>query len=177
MKKIILLLGICFCISGVYAQRFESKPIDDGDSFEIRNKSFNKLFGEMFVPEKLAPLVKEKKKTEKRAEWRDKCAKRLITDKLKQVLREVGETEGGGLWVTFYIDETGNVLTVQFMASSTVYVKLPAKVLKELYNMAMKEKFDPSCYDFNNQRTYAVDGFDLMKRAVGIDSTKKTTGA
>lgn len=176
MKKIMLLLGICFCITGVYAQRFESKPIDDGDSFEIRIKNFNKLFGEMFLPEKLAPLSKKKEKTEKRAEWRNNCAKRLITDKLKQVLKEVGETEGGGLWVTFYIDANGNVLTVQFLASSTVYVKLPAKILKELYNMAMKEKFDPSCYDFNNQRTYAVDGFDLMKRAVSMDLTKNMTG-
>lgn len=166
MRTIVLLLGIFFCIPNVYAQRFESHPIDDGDTFEIKIKNFDKLFGEKFVPEKLAPLVKEKKKTEQRAEWRDKCAKRLLSDKLKQILKQVGETEGGGLWITFYMDETGNVLTVQFIASSTVYVKLPAKILKELYNIAIKEKFDPSCYDFKTGQTYAVDGFDLMKRAV-----------
>lgn len=167
MKKIMLLLGICLCISVVYAQCFESKPIDNGDSFEIRIKNFDKLFGEIFVTEKLAPLVKEKKKTEQRAEWRNRCAERLMTDKLKQILKEIGETEGGGLWVTFYMDRVGNVLSVQFIASSTVYVKLPVRILKELYNTAMKEKFDPACYGFNNQRSYAVDGFDLMKRAVG----------
>lgn len=167
MKKIILLLGICFWISGVYGQRFEANPMDDGNSFEIRIKNFNKLFGELFVPEKLAPLSKDKQKTEQRAEWRGKCANRLMSDKLKQILTEVAETVGGGLWVTFYIDETGNVLTVQFMASSTVYVKLPAKILKELYHAALKEKFDPSCYNFSDMHVYAVDGFDLMKRAVG----------
>ena len=172
MKKVVLLLGICFCISIVHAQRFEANPIDNGDSFEIRVKNFNKLFGNLFVPDKLAPLVKEKKETQQRAEWRDKCAHRLLTDKLKQILKEIGETEGGGLWLTVYIDEKGSVLTVQFMASSIVYVKLPAKMLKELYSMTMKEKLDPSCYDFNNGRVYAVDGFDLMKRAVSPETTK-----
>ena len=154
MKKIILLLGICFYVVGVYAQKLETQTLDEkGDSYEVRIKHFNKLFGEAFTPEQ-------------RAAWREKCAKKLLTDQLKQILKQVATTEGGGLWVTFYIDKTGKVLTVKFMVTSGVYVKLPTKMQKELYNMAMEEKLDPSGYNFDDTRTYAVDGFDLMKRAV-----------
>ena len=167
MKKIILLLGICFYVVGVYSQKLETQPLDEkGDSYEVRIKHFNKLFGEIFTPEKVAPLIQEKEKAAQRAEWREKCAKKLLTDQLKQILKRVATTEGGGLWVTFYIDKTGKVLTAKFMVTSGVYVKLPTKMQKELYNMAMEEKLDPAGYNFDDTHTYAVDGFDLMKRAV-----------
>ena len=90
----------------------------------------------------------------------------MLTDQLKQILKQIAVTEGGGLWVTFYIDKTGKVLTVKFIVTSGVYVKLPTKIQKELYNMAMEEKLDPSGYNFDDTHTYAVDGFDLMKRAI-----------
>ncbi|MEY8590014.1 hypothetical protein AALK14_01010 [Butyricimonas hominis] len=170
MKKLILLLGICFCVAGVYAQKLETQSLDEtGDSFEVRIKHFNKLFGETFTPEKVAPLVQEKEKVAQRSAWREKCVRKMLTDQLKQILKQVAATEGGGLWVTFYIDKTGKVLTVKFMVSAGVYVKLSAKMQKELYNMAMSEKLDPSGYNFDETRTYAVDGFDLMKRAVEED--------
>ncbi len=170
MKKIILLLGVCFYFAGVYAQKLETHSLDEtGDSFEIRIKHFNKLFGETFTPENVAPLVQKKEKIAQRSTWRKECARKMLTDQLKQILKQVGATEGGGLWVTFYIDKTGKVLTVKFMVSSGVYVKLSTKMQKELYNMAMGEKFDPSGYDFDEAHTYAVDGFDLMKRAVEED--------
>ncbi len=120
----------------------------------------------MFTPEKMSPLLKESEKVEARAKWRKQSAERLMAGKLKNILQQVGATEGGGLWVTFYVDETGKVITVKFVMSATVYVKLSAKMLKELYNLAMAEKFDTSCYGFDQSHTYAVDGFDLMKRAV-----------
>lgn len=165
MKKIILLLGICFYVVGVYAQKLETQPLDEkGDSYEVRIKHFNKLFGGTFTPEKVAPLIQEK--VAQRTVWREKCAKKLLTDQLKQILKQIAVTEGGGLWVTFYIDKTGKVLTVKFIVTSGVYVKLPTKIQKELYNMAMEEKLDPSGYNFDDTHTYAVDGFDLMKRAI-----------
>ena len=165
MKKIILLLGICFYVVGVYAQKLETQPLDEkGDSYGVRIKHYNKLFGGPFNPEKVAPLIQEK--VAQRTVWREKCAKKLLTDQLKQILKQIAVTEGGGLWVTFYIDKTGKVLTVKFIVTSGVYVKLPTKIQKELYNMAMEEKLDPSGYNFDDTHTYAVDGFDLMKRAI-----------
>lgn len=167
MKKLLLLLGICFCIPGLYAQTLETVPLDErGESFEVRVKRFEKQFGERFTPEGVTPLLKEKEKADSRAQWREKCAEKLLSDELRKILGQVGLTEGGGLWVTFYVDENGNVLTVKFVMSATVCVKLPTKILKELYNLAMTEKLDPSCYGFDSSHTYAVDGFDLMKRAV-----------
>lgn len=170
MKKLILLIGICFCVTGVHAQKLERQALDEtGDSFEVRIKRFNKLFGETFAPEKVAPMIQDKEKAARRNAWREECARKMLTDQLKQILKQVGVAEGGGLWVTFYIDRTGKVLTVKFMVSSGVYVKLGTKMQKELYNMAMREKLDPSGYDFDETHTYAVDGFDLMKRAVEED--------
>lgn len=170
MKKIILLLGICFFISKLYAQKLESIPLDEArESFEVQVKHFNKLFGELFTPEKLAPLLKQKEKVDLRAKWRERCAKKLISDELKQILKQIGATEGGGLWITFYVDEIGKVITVKFVMSATVYIKLSGKILKKLYNLAMAERFDSSCYSFDQSHTYAVDGFDLMKRAVEED--------
>lgn len=167
MKRVLLLLGICFFVSTVYAQRFEGIPLEEkGDSYEVRIKNFDKLYGEMFTQGQMAPLVKDSGKTALRAKWRETAAGKLLTDKLKQVLKQVGQTEGGGLWVTFYVDATGKVLTVKFMMSSTVYMKLPGKMLKELYNMAMEERFNSSCYGFDATHIYAIDGFDLMKRAI-----------
>ena len=50
MKRIIMLLGICFCISGVYAQKFEATPLDEqGDVYEVKIRQFNKLFGKWFT--------------------------------------------------------------------------------------------------------------------------------
>ena len=78
MKKIILLLGICFYVVGVYAQKLETQTLDEkGDSYEVRIKHFNKLFGEAFTPEKVAPLIQEKEKAAQRAAWREKCAKKF----------------------------------------------------------------------------------------------------
>lgn len=170
MKKIILLLGICFCITEIYAQKFETQALNEkGDSFEVRIKHFNKLFGTTFTSDSVAPLIQEKGKAAQRSAWREKCAKKLLTGQMKQILREVAAIEGGGLWVTFYMDKTGKVITVKFIVTPGVYVKLSTKMQRELYNMAMEEKLDPSCYGFDKMHTYAVDGFDLMKRAVEED--------
>lgn len=170
MKKLILLLGICLYVTNIHSQKLETQALDEtGDSFEIRIKHFNKLFGETFIPEKVAPLVQKKENATQRSAWREECARKMLTNQLKQILKQVGATEGGGLWVTFYIDKTGKVLTVKFMVTSGVYVKLSTKMQKELYNIAMNEKLDPSGYDFDKTHTYAVDGFDLMKRAVEED--------
>ena len=55
MKRIIILLGIYFCISGVYAQKFEATPLDEqGDVYEIKIRQFNKLFGKWFTVERVA---------------------------------------------------------------------------------------------------------------------------
>lgn len=170
MKRIILLLSICFCIVEGYAQKLETQPLDEkGDSYEVRIKHFSKLFDEMFTPDNVASLIQENEKAAQRSAWRENCARKLLTDQLKEILKQVAITEGGGLWVTFYIDKTGKVLTVKFMVTSGVYVKLSSKMQKELYNMAMQEKLDPSGYNFDETHTYAVDGFDLMKRAVEED--------
>ena len=170
MKKIILLLGICFYVVGVYAQKLETQTLDEkGDSYEVRIKHFNKLFGEAFTPEKVAPLIQEKEKAAQRAAWREKCAKVVNRSIETNIKTSSNHGKAVGLWVTFYIDKTGKVLTVKFMVTSGVYEKLPTKMQKELYNMAMEEKLDPSGYNFDDTHTYAVDGFDLMKRAVEKD--------
>lgn len=173
MKRIFLLLGMFFLISGVYSQKLEVKPLsDDADSFEVRVRNFEKLFADSLEQDKQAQMLKSEKEMTVRAEWRRECSKRLLTKKLTEILRQIGVSEGGGLWVTFYVDSKGKVITVKFMISSTVYVKLPFKMLRELYNMAMKETLDPSCYVFDEKHTYAVDGTDLMKRAVADDLKK-----
>ena len=72
MKKVILLLSICFYITHLHAQRFESKPLDDsGESYEVRIKHYNKFFGAELDAEKLAPLSKESAKTQQRLEKRN----------------------------------------------------------------------------------------------------------
>lgn len=167
MKKVILLLSICFYITQLHAQRFESKPLDDsGESYEVRIKHYNKFFGAELDAEKLAPLSKESAKTQQRLEKRNQCVQRLLNKQLKQILKQIGETEGGGFWVAFYLDKTGKVVTVKFMLSATTYTRISTKTLKELYNIAMNEKFDPSCYNFDDTHIYAIDGCDLMKRAI-----------
>lgn len=167
MKQIILLFGILLYISQLHAQRFETIPLDDsGESFEVRIKHFNKLFGDELSAEKLAPLSKESTKTQQRLEKRNQYVQKLLNKQLKQILKQIGETEGGGFWITFYIDKTGKVKTVKFMLSATTYTKIPTKTLKELYNIAMNEQFDPSCYNFDNTHLYSIDGCDLMKRAI-----------
>lgn len=163
MKRIVLLLGICLCISGVYAQKFEAKTLDEaGDSYEVQIKHFDKLFGEMFTAEKVAPLAPDKEK--QRDAWRGKCAGKMLTDELRQVLKEVKDKDGGKFWITFYVDGAGQVLTVKFIMSATVYIKVTTKMLKALYNLAMQEKLDPACYLFDEEHVYAVEGVDLMKR-------------
>jgi hypothetical protein len=164
MRRIVLLLGICFCISGLYAQKLETNPLDDGDNYEIRIKNFDKLFGERFTQENLAPLPADK--AEQRETWRNECAGKLLTAELKQALKKIGNEEGGGFWITFYFDKEGKVLTVKFMMSVSVYINLSTKTLKALYNLAMQEKMNPENYSFITKHAYAVDGFELMKRAI-----------
>ncbi len=38
MKRMMLLLGLCFCISGLYAQKFETEVLDEGNTYEVRVK-------------------------------------------------------------------------------------------------------------------------------------------
>lgn len=139
MKKYILLIGIYFYISGIYAQKFETYSLNEkGDLFEVRVKHFNKLFETTFMLDRIAPLIQEKEKITQRRTWREKCAKKLLINQLKRILREVAAIERGGLWVTFYIDKTGKVITVKFIVTSGVYVKLSTKIQQELYNMSME---------------------------------------
>ena len=44
MKRMMLLLGLCFCISGLYAQKFETEVLDEGNTNELLVKQFNNLF-------------------------------------------------------------------------------------------------------------------------------------
>ena len=65
-----------------------------------------------------------------------------------------------------YVDETGKPITVTFQMSATVYVNMPTKLLREIFNLAMQEKLDPANYVFEAGDTYAVDAIELMSRAV-----------
>lgn len=71
MKKIVFLLGLCFSLTCVYAQRFEVKMYDDGNTYELRIKNFDKLFADFLVKERLAQLTDEDVKG--RDLWRDSC--------------------------------------------------------------------------------------------------------
>lgn len=164
MKKIILLLGICFCISGVNAQRFIATPLADGDVYEIKIKQFKKLYRDYFTPERLAKLTPGDGAL--RGEWRDSCAGRLLTADLTKLLKDVAGKDGGEFWVTFYLDKNGNVMTVTFTMTTTVYVRLTTEKLREIYNRALKEKPNPNYYAFDDEHDYAVEGVELMKRAV-----------
>lgn len=71
MKRIIILLGICFCISGVYAQKFEATPLDEqGDVYEVKIRQFNKLFGKWFTVERVAEPTDGD--VAQRSAWRDR---------------------------------------------------------------------------------------------------------
>ncbi|WP_292264835.1 hypothetical protein [Butyricimonas sp.] len=163
MKKIILLLGICFWFSGVYAQKFNAKPLDEqGDVYEIKIRQFEKSFGKWFTAERVA------KPTEgdvaRRSAWRDSCTAKLLTPELKKILREAADKGGGSCWVTFYCDSDGKVQTVTFTMTSSVYVLLPGKILQELYREAMKMIMNPEYYTFDGEHDYAIDTIELMKR-------------
>lgn len=165
MKRVILLLGICFCISGLYAQKLESIPLDEhGDAYETKLRNFGKLYGTLFMPEKVAPLVKEK--AEDRKKWREENAARILTGDWKELLKRVGKEQGGSFWITYYIDTEGKVLTVKFVMSSSVYIEVTTKMLRELYNRLLNERLDPSCYAFDDEHVYAIEAVELMQRAV-----------
>ena len=136
MKRIIILLGIYFCISGVYAQKFEATPLDEqGDVYEIKIRQFNKLFGKWFTVERVAEPTDGD--VAQRSEWRDSCAAKLLTPELKEILKEAADKGGGSFWIAFYCDSDGKIQTVTLTMSSSVYVNLPNKMLQELYRRAM----------------------------------------
>ena len=164
MKRIILLLGLCLCISSLYAQKFETEVLDEGNTYEVRIKHFNKLFGEQFTPEKVASLPPNR--AAQREAWREKCADKLLTEDLKAVIKEALKNDLGSFWITFYTDETGNVITVKFVMSSSIYIMVSTKILRELYTRAMKEKLNPDDYLFDGGRTYVLDAFELVKRVL-----------
>ncbi len=94
MKRIIMLLGICFCISGVYAQKFEATPLDEqGDVYEVKIRQFNKLFGKWFTAERVAEPTDGD--VAQRSAWRDSCAVKLLTPELKEILKEAADKGGG----------------------------------------------------------------------------------
>lgn len=166
MRKTILLFWIFFLsFSGVYAQKFETEVLDEGNTYEVRIKHFNKLFGEEFTPEKVAELPKDK--AMQREKWREACADTLLSNELKQLLKQVVASDGNGtFWVTFYTDETGKVLTVKFVMSASFYINIPMKVLRTLFNQAMKEKLVPENYNFDQEHTYALDAVELVTRSL-----------
>lgn len=171
MRKIFLLLSICFGVSIVYAQKFEARMLDEqGDEYEVRLKNFDKLYKDIFIEEKWAQP--DSLKSSVRGTWRNVCAERLLTEDLKIKLLEVAAKVGGGFWVRFYVDETGKPITVTFLMSATVYVNLSTKLLREIYNLAMKEKLDPSAYLFAEGDTYAIDAVELMSRLVEKENKK-----
>ena len=165
MRKILLVIGLFFCMSAVYAQKFEAVVLDaQGDEYEVRIKNFDKIYKNAFTEEEWAQP--DSLKSGARSAWRNACSERLLTPELKATLREVAVKVGGGFWVKFYVDETGKPITVTFLMSATVYVNTSTKLLREIYNLAMKEKLDPSAYVFAEGDTYAMDTIDLMSRAV-----------
>ena len=165
MRKILLVIGLFFCVSAVYAQKFEAVVLDEkGDEYEVRIKNFEKLYKNTFTEEEWAQP--DSLKSGVRSAWRKACTERLLTPELKAKLREVATKVGGGFWVKFYVDETGKPVTVTFLMSATVYVTMPTKLLREIYNLAMQEKLDPSAYLFAEGDTYAMDTIDLMSRTV-----------
>lgn len=165
MKRMMLLLGICFCFSGVYAQKFEATPLDEqGDVYEMKIRQFSKLFGKWFTTERVAkPTDKD---VAERSSWRDSCTSKLLTPGLKEILKEAADKGGGSFWITFYCDSDGKVQTVTFTMTSSVYVLLPNKVLQELYGRAMKMVMNPDYYAFDGEHDYAIDTIELMKRAL-----------
>lgn len=171
MKKIFLLLAFCLGVLMVYAQKFEAVPLNEqGDEYEVRIKNFGKLYKNTFTEEEWAQP--DSLKSGVRGVWRKACAERLLTPELKAVLQQVATLTGGGFWVRFYVDETGKPITVTFLMSATVYVNLSTKLLREIYNLAMKEKLDPSAYLFAEGDTYAIDAVELMSRLVEKENKK-----
>ena len=163
MKRIIMLLGICFCISGVYAQEFEATPLDEqGDVYEVKIRQFNKLFGKWFTAERVAEPTDGD--VAQRSVWRDSCAVKLLTPELKEILKEAADKGGGSFWIAFYCDSDGKIQTVTFTMSSSVYVNLPNKILQELYRQAMDIVMNPGYYKFDGEHDYAIDTIELMQR-------------
>ena len=163
MKRIIILLGIYFCISGVYAQKFEATPLDEqGDVYEIKIRQFNKLFGKWFTVERVAEPTDGD--VAQRSEWRDSCAAKLLTPELKEILKAAADKGGGSFWIAFYCDSDGKIQTVTFTMSSSVYVNLPNKMLQELYRRAMEIMMNPNYYKFDGEHDYAIDTIELMQR-------------
>ena len=163
MKKFILLLGICFCISGVNAQKFKATPLDEqGDVYEIKIRQFDKLFAKWFTVEQVAKPANDK--VAQRSVWRDSCAMKLLTPELNKKLKEVLTKSVGSFWITFYCDSDGKMQTVSFTMSSSVYMELPHKILQELYRLAMNITMNPEYYQFDGKHNYAVDTLELMKR-------------
>lgn len=163
MKRIIILLGIYFCISGVYAQKFEATPLDEqGDVYEVKIRQFNKLFGKWFTVERVAEPTDGD--VAQRSVWRDSCAAKLLTPELKEILKEAADKGGGSFWIAFYCDSDGKVQTVKFTMSSSVYVNLPNKMLQELYRRAMEIMMNPNYYKFDGEHDYAIDTIELMQR-------------
>lgn len=163
MKRIIILLGIYFCISGVYAQKFEATPLDEqGDVYEIKIRQFNKLFGKWFTVERVAEPTDGD--VAQRSEWRDSCAAKLLTPELKEILKEAADKGGGSFWIAFYCDSDGKIQTVTFTMSSSVYVNLPNKMLQELYRRAMEIMMNLNYYKFDGEHDYAIDTIELMQR-------------
>lgn len=163
MKRIIMLLGICFCISGVYAQKFEATLLDEqGDVYEVKIRQFNKLFGKWFTAERVAEPTDGD--VAQRSVWRDSCAVKLLTPELKEILKEAADKGGGSFWIAFYCDSDGKIQTVTFTMSSSVYVNLPNKILQELYRQAMDIVMNPGYYKFDGEHDYAIDTIELMQR-------------
>ena len=162
MKRIIMLLGICFCISGVYAQKFEATPLEQGDVYEVKIRQFNKLFGKWFTAERVAEPTDGD--VAQRSAWRDSCAVKLLTPELKEILKEAADKGGGSFWIAFYCDSDGKIQTVTFTMSSSVYVNLPNKILQELYRRAMDIVMNPGYYKFDGEHDYAIDTIELMQR-------------
>ena len=163
MKRIIILLGIYFCISGVYAQKFEATPLDEqGDVYEIKIRQFNKLFGKWFTVERVAEPTDGD--VAQRSEWRDSCAAKLLTPELKEILKEAADKGGGSFSIAINCDSDGKIQTVTFTMSSSVYVNLPNKMLQELYRRAMEIMMNPNYYKFDGELDYAIDTIELMQR-------------
>ena len=89
-----------------------------------------------------------------------------MTEDLKTAIKQALKEDVGSFWVMLYTDETGKVITVKFVMSSSIYINISTKMLRELYSRAMKEKLNPEDYLFDGGRTYVLDGFELVKRVL-----------
>ena len=187
MKKAILFFSFYCFVSVLHAQEFWVERFgiygENGDDYvDIKDKKFQdelenliRLVTRINRPQKVPEYKNNREK------WVNRVKDTLLTKEIKNILRDTSFLKGKSFVVSVRFNKEGNVFTVGFLISHSIYEKLSQDWLKSTFNYLMKEKVRVADFwDFSQVEQDALGSIefsviDLIKERGGNpDGERKT---